>query len=81
MRIDLVLKHLCLAKSRSIVKGWCERDLVLINGNTARASSTVRPGDQLTIYYPSRTLIIDLHTVPSKQLSKTTAPEYYEEVE
>jgi ribosomal 50S subunit-recycling heat shock protein len=78
MRIDLVLKFLCLAKSRSSVKNWCEKGLVLVNGKPARASSTVHPGDQLTIHYPSRTLTIDLRDVPEQQLSKAGAPEFYD---
>jgi ribosomal 50S subunit-recycling heat shock protein len=80
MRIDLALKHLCLAKSRSIVKGWCERQLVTLNGTPARASSTVRPNDTIAIRYPSRTLTIKLLDVPSRQLSKSAAPEYYTEI-
>ncbi len=80
MRIDLLLKHLCLAKSRSIVKGWCERELVTINGRTARASSSVQPGDRVSIRYATRTLTIELRGVPAKQVSRSEATDYYVEV-
>ena len=80
MRIDLTLKHLCLAKSRSLVKGWCERELVTINGRTARASSSVGPGDRISIRFATRTLTIELRDVPVKQVSRSDATDYYIEV-
>jgi ribosomal 50S subunit-recycling heat shock protein len=80
MRIDLALKHLCLAKSRSIVKGWCNRQLVTLNGEPARASSTIHTNDTITIQYPMRTLTIKLLAIPTKQLSKSAAPKYYTEI-
>ncbi len=80
MRIDLTLKHLCLAKSRSLVKGWCERKLVTINGRTVSASSSVRPGDRVSIRYATHTLTIELRGVPAKQVSRLEATDYYVEV-
>ncbi|MCH7548260.1 MAG: RNA-binding protein [Candidatus Krumholzibacteriota bacterium] len=81
MRIDLVLKYLCLARSRSLVKSWCENDLVTINGAVARASASVRPGDHVAIRHPSRTLTIELRDVPARQVSKARALDYYVEVD
>ena len=44
MRVDLILKYLCLVKSRSIAKTLCEKHLVLINGEPARPSARVGAG-------------------------------------
>ena len=66
MRIDLVLKYLCLAKSRSSAKALCDRGAVLVNGDTARASSVIHPGDR-----------IEIIEVPQRQASKAEAPAYY----
>jgi ribosomal 50S subunit-recycling heat shock protein len=77
MRIDLALKHLCLVKSRSIVKHLCEDGAVTINDRPARPAAVVRAGDHLAIRFPHRKLIIELVDVPGKQLSKSTAPTYY----
>ncbi len=81
MRIDLVLKHLCLAKSRSLARSWCENGLVFINGAVVRASASVRPGDRVAIRHPSHLLTIELRDVPAKQVSKARAPDYYVEVD
>lgn len=81
MRVDLALKFLCLAKSRSSVKTLCEGNAIMVNSHPAKASSTVRAGDRISIDYPARTLTVELLDVPVKQLSKTIAPEYYRVVD
>ncbi|MEE9271248.1 MAG: S4 domain-containing protein [Candidatus Krumholzibacteria bacterium] len=81
MRIDLALKYLCLAKSRSGVKTLCERSAITVNTRPAKASSTIHVGDRISIGSPSGTLTIQLLDVPRKQLSKTLAPSYYEVIE
>ena len=77
MRIDLVLKYLCLAKSRSAAKALCDEGRVQINGSAARAAATVRAGDSITIRWPERVLTIQLVEVPQKQASKSDAPDSY----
>jgi len=77
MRVDLALKYLCLVKSRSQGKSLAEHDNLLINGKRARASAQVRAGDQLTLVLPTHTLGVELIDVPQRQLSKSTAPDYY----
>jgi ribosomal 50S subunit-recycling heat shock protein len=77
MRIDLALKHLCLVKSRSIVKHLCGDGAVTINDRPARPASIARSGDTVSIRFPHRTITLELLDVPEKQLSKTVAPTYY----
>lgn len=81
MRIDLVLKYLCLVKSRSLAKALCEKDCVLLNGVPARSSTTVRPGDRVTVQFQRRVATVVLDQVPEKQLSKSTALTYYRSVD
>ena len=45
MRIDLLLNKLCLAKTRTIAKNACDKNLVQLNGRPAKASSEVKAGD------------------------------------
>jgi len=81
MRIDLVLKYLCLVKSRSLAKSLCEQGRVLVGGHPARSSSTVRMGDRITVHFAHHALTFHLDDVPGKQLSKSDAPAYYHAVD
>ena len=81
MRVDLVLKYLCLVKSRSLARTLCDRDRVLLNGRPARASATVRDGDRVTVQFQRHTVTAAIDRVPEKQLSKSAALTYYRSVE
>jgi len=77
MRLDLVLKFLCLAKSRSAAKVLCDAGDVLINGAVARTAATVHAGDVIAIRAPERALTVEILDVPGKQASKADAPRHY----
>jgi ribosomal 50S subunit-recycling heat shock protein len=81
MRIDLVLKYLCLVKSRSLAKALCEKERVLLNGDPTRSSAAVRCGDRVTVQFQRRAVTVVLDRVPEKQLSKSTALTYYRSVD
>jgi ribosomal 50S subunit-recycling heat shock protein len=81
MRIDLALKYLCLAKSRSAVKTMCDSNAVTVNERPAKPSSVLHVDDEVRITTPAWTLTISLLAIPEKQLSKTAAPAYYRVVE
>lgn len=78
MRIDLGLKYLCLAKSRSIVKSLCDKQALRINGKPAKPSSSLHAGDRVVLALRSKTLFVRIIDVPPKQLSKATARSYYD---
>lgn len=81
MRIDLVLKYLCLVKSRSLAKTLCDRGRVLIDGEPARPSADIHDGARVSLLLPRRTLTVEISRVPEKQLSKAKALDYYRRVE
>ena len=81
MRVDLALKYLCLVKSRSMAKTLCDRGQVLVDGQSVRPSGTVAGGSRITVQLRARTFSIELVQVPQKQLSKTTAVDYYRPVD
>ena len=60
MRIDLALKYLCLAKSRSAVKSMCEKNVLWVNDRPAKPSSTLHVEDHVRIATSSWTLTISL---------------------
>ncbi len=80
MRTDLLLKYLCLVKSRSMAKNLCESGAVKIGERLARPSSNVTEGDRLTVEKHEGTLVFEVLQVPDKQLSRSAAPQYYERV-
>jgi ribosomal 50S subunit-recycling heat shock protein len=77
MRVDLALKYLCLAKSRSSVKTLCDKQALLLNGRPAKASSSLNINDCVAIDRGGLTLKVTIIEVPEKQLSKEKAREYY----
>ena len=80
MRIDILLKFLCLLKSRSSAKNLCEKGDVRISGRAVRPSATVREGDRVTLVKRNDTLEVQIVRLPDKQLSRAIAPDYYERV-
>lgn len=80
MRIDLLLKYLCLLRSRSSAKNLCDKGEVLIGGRAVRPSASVREGDRVTVVKPGGTLEILILRLPDRQLSRAAAPDYYERV-
>jgi ribosomal 50S subunit-recycling heat shock protein len=81
VRIDLVLKYLCLARSRSGAKALCDRGAVHVNGTEARAASMVHAGDHIELRLPERTRRIEIVAVPDRQASKSDAAKYYREAQ
>jgi ribosomal 50S subunit-recycling heat shock protein len=77
VRIDLVLKYLCLAKSRSAAKSLCDDGRVQVNGAAARAASIVHAGDRIRIRFAEKTLEVEIVDVPARQASKAEAPRHY----
>jgi ribosomal 50S subunit-recycling heat shock protein len=80
MRIDLLLKYLCLVKSRSLAKILCDKGAVRIFERPVRPSSQVKEGDHITLETHRGTLIVEIHQLPNKQLSRVLAPTYYRRV-
>ncbi len=81
MRIDLVLKYLCLVKSRSAAKNLCENDRILADGRPVRPAASVRVGERVTIHFAERTVTVRILEIPGNQLSKSAALAYYQLVE
>jgi ribosomal 50S subunit-recycling heat shock protein len=78
MRIDQLLNKLCLFKTRSMAKKACDLNLVYINDKVAKASAIPKAEDEVryTVYDWQYTIkIVD---IPKGNVSKVTAPQYYE---
>ena len=79
MRLDQYLRASRLVLRRTVAQELCEAGAVEVNGQPARASRAVRPGDELAIRRRSRALTVRVLAVPeTKQVSRSEAPALYE---
>lgn len=63
MRLDKYLKVSRIIKRRTLAKDICDQGRVAINGQVAKAASTVKSGDTLTIRFGTKELtakVLDL---------------------
>lgn len=67
MRLDKFLKVSRLIKRRTVAKEVCDQGRVMINGQAAKSSSTVKVEDLLTIRFGTKTV-----TVRVEKLVETT---------
>lgn len=77
MRIDQLLKSLCLVKTRSQAHKGCEAGCVSINGKKAKPSAEVRQGDVVEIRYPRRALAIEIAEIPAGQTARKDCGRFY----
>lgn len=71
MRIDKLLKALCLVKTRNQGRKGCEAGCIRINGRTAKPAREVRVGDILEIRYPNRILAVEVLELPGGQIARS----------
>ncbi|WP_043931786.1 RNA-binding S4 domain-containing protein [Bacillus sp. EB01] len=67
MRLDKFLKVSRIIKRRTLAKEVSEQGRILVNGKEAKASTTVKVGDELTIRFGQRVL-----TARIDQIQETT---------
>jgi ribosomal 50S subunit-recycling heat shock protein len=77
MRADLLLKSLCLVKSRSQARRGCEEGFVRVGGRRIKPSAEVRAGDIIEIRYPNRILVVEVQEVPSGQVPRREREQFY----
>lgn len=52
-------------KRRVIARELCENGKVFVNGQTAKSSKNVMPGDVITVTYSTRTIELEVLIIPS----------------
>ena len=70
MRLDKYLKVSRLVKRRTLAKEVADKGRIEINGKVAKSSSTVKVGDELTLYYGNKILkvrVTDIKDSTKKQ--------------
>ncbi|HEX8719505.1 MAG TPA: S4 domain-containing protein [Pyrinomonadaceae bacterium] len=79
MRLDLFLRASRIVLRRTVAQELCEAGAVSVGGAPARASRTVREGDEITVRRRDRALTVRVRTLPqTKQVSRADASSLYE---
>lgn len=63
MRLDKYLKVSRLIKRRTVAKEVASRDRILINEKQAKPSTTVKPGDLITMYLGLKIITVRILTL------------------
>ncbi len=77
MRIDVYLSRVCVLRSRSLAKEACDRGKVTLNGDPAKGSRPVNPGDRIGLDLVLRQLELEVVDIPQRAVSKKAAKEFY----
>ena len=77
MRVDSLLKALCLVKTRTLARKGCETGSIKLNGRQVKPSGSVSAGDRLEIRYPDRVLVLEVTAIPEGQVSRKERSEYF----
>jgi ribosomal 50S subunit-recycling heat shock protein len=77
MRIDLFMNKVCLTKTRTIAKTACDKNLVRLNGKTAKASHEVKAGDKISFDLYNFRHEVEVLQVPTGNVAKSDATRYY----
>lgn len=77
MRIDVFLKKICVAKSRSLAAKLCDDGKVSINGHPSKSSKEVKVDDEIRVVQGSHELVFSVLALPEGNISKAQAPSYY----
>lgn len=76
MRLDKFLKVSRLIKRRTMAKEVADQGRVLVNGQKAKASSTIKEGDELTVQFGQKVIKLTIDRL-SEAVKKEDAQTMY----
>ena len=79
MRLDKYLKVSRIIKRRTVANEACDAGRVLVNGQQAKASRDIKPGDKIEIQFGQRTVKIEVLNV-AETVKKDAAADMYKEI-
>ena len=81
MRLDKFLKVSRLIKRRTVANEVSSSGRILVNGNAAKPSKIIKPGDIITVEGHSKTYSVRVLTVPEGNVSIALSSTLYEVIE
>lgn len=80
MRLDKYLKVTRLIKRRTVANDACDSSKITVNGKVAKASYTVKIGDEIQITFGERALKVRVVSI-TESIHKSDAASMYEILE
>ncbi|MDY0091393.1 MAG: RNA-binding S4 domain-containing protein [Candidatus Vecturithrix sp.] len=77
MRLDYFLKISRLVKRRPLAKEMCDKHLVYVNDQVAKAGKIIEAEDIISVKLPQRTVKVRVEHVPERAVSKNDAATLY----
>ena len=77
LRLDYFLKVSRIVKRRPLAKEMCDKKLVQVNDQIAKAGKEVKAGDIITVKSSNRVLKVRVEQVPQRAISKKDASELF----
>ena len=77
MRLDYFLKISRIVKRRPLAKEMCDKQLVQVNNQPAKASKDVNTGDIITVKFRNRLLKLQVNQISEQAISKKEASTLY----
>jgi ribosomal 50S subunit-recycling heat shock protein len=77
LRLDYFLKVSRIVKRRPLAKEMCDKKLVQVNDQIAKAGKEVNAGDIITVKSSNRVLKVRVEQVPQRAISKKDASELF----
>lgn len=74
MRLDKFLWCVRLAKTRSLASEACKRGHVRLNGQEAKASADVKPGDQVAVRQAPIWRVFEVMEIPASRVGAKLVP-------
>ena len=75
VRLDLFLKTSRLVKRRTVAQEMCGAGRVLVNGQQAKPAKEIGPGDTLRLSFSTRTIDVEVLSVPASSKNVKSLPE------
>ncbi|WP_442597380.1 RNA-binding S4 domain-containing protein [Neobacillus sp. D3-1R] len=76
MRLDKFLKVSRLIKRRTLAKEVSDQGRITINGNQAKASSTVKVGDELAVQFGNKRVVVRIDRIQETSKKEEAAEMY-----
>jgi ribosomal 50S subunit-recycling heat shock protein len=78
MRLDLFLKASRLIPRRSLAQEYCDKNLIRVNGISAKSSKGLAVGDEIEIKRRDKRVVVRIVAIPAtKQVSRDAASGLY----